>query len=186
MAVDLTFSKIIIEDCVRIMKAGDKELEFNQQNAIFRLLNDIAKSIDPQTNRDFIEWFSQMYTRYGGMEKVIIFMRELVLNYADKYNEDFLPSFIADFINSSRTVVEAYMKMRSQAPKYDFEFLEYGDFITKWTETWLKDFYVGFLGKIKVPESKETRLAVLNGVCDIVGAIMEVQREGTIEFSLCE
>ena len=42
-------------------------------------------------------------------------------------------SFIADFINSSRTVVEAYMKMRSQAPKYDFEFFEYGDFITKWT-----------------------------------------------------
>lgn len=36
-----------------------------------------------------------------------------------------------------------------------------------------------------MPNTNELKLAVLNGVCDIIGAVLEVQREGNIEFGMC-
>jgi hypothetical protein len=58
--------------------------------------------------------------------------------------------------------------------------MEYGDYIIKSTETWMKNIYIGFLRKIGVPNNNHLKLSVLNGVCDIIGAVLEVQREGNI------
>lgn len=38
---------------------------------------------------------------------------------------------MADFINGSSLVVESYLKLKSQAPKFDIDYMENGEYIVK-------------------------------------------------------
>lgn len=49
------------------------------------------------------------------------------------------------------------------------------------TEGWVKGFYLKFLRGMRIVQGDlGLKRAVVNGVCDVVGALMEVQREGNI------